>query len=122
MSHDKTRQPRQPETAALDKGAGYPALELDYALYEQYLKDSEWTEDQKREFIDTLWSIVVQFVDLGIGVHPVQTAVEDDDIRQSLLAPSAAQSTTSQEHARDRFLPIAEDGAHASGERNCNDE
>lgn len=56
------------------KSANYPALEIDYELYMKMLEDSEWSDDQKREFIETIWSIVVSFVDLGFGVHPVQQA------------------------------------------------
>ncbi len=50
----------------------YKTLTIDYALYEQYLDDSDLTVDQKREFLDTLWNIIVNFVDLGFGVHPLQ--------------------------------------------------
>ena len=53
---------------------GYPALTIDYALYERHLEESGWTEAQKREFLDALWSIMVQFVDLGFGIHPAQQA------------------------------------------------
>ncbi|MEO0383209.1 MAG: hypothetical protein AAF234_06595 [Pseudomonadota bacterium] len=55
----------------------YPALEIDYELYMKMLEDSEWTDDQKREFIETMWSIIVSFVDLGFGIHPVQLAQEE---------------------------------------------
>lgn len=55
----------------------YPALEIDYELYMKMLEDSEWTDDQKREFIETMWSIIVSFVDLGFGIHPVQQALGD---------------------------------------------
>ncbi len=54
-----------------------PALTIDYALYEQYLDASDLSEAQKREFIETLWNIIVSFVDLGFGVHPLQQAASD---------------------------------------------
>ena len=50
----------------------HKALSLDYKLYETYLENADLSEEQKREFIETLWSIVVSFVDLGFGVHPLQ--------------------------------------------------
>jgi len=53
-----------------------PAITIDYALYDQYLEGMDLTEFQKREFLDTLWSIIVNFVDLGFGVHPLQLAME----------------------------------------------
>ena len=54
------------------EGTARPALTIDYALYEKYLNDSDLTEAQKQEFLNMLWSIIVGFVDLGFGVHPLQ--------------------------------------------------
>ena len=34
------------------------------------------TVAEKREFLEALWSIIVAFVDLGFGIHPVQQAME----------------------------------------------
>jgi len=56
-----------------------PSLTIDYALYEKYLAESDWSENEKREFITTLWSIIVNFVDLGFGVHPLQQADEQGE-------------------------------------------
>lgn len=53
-----------------------PVITLDVSLYETYLEDSGMTDDQKRQFLEALWSIIVGFVDLGFGVHPVQQALE----------------------------------------------
>jgi hypothetical protein len=53
------------------------ALSIDYALYERYLADSGLSEAEKREFLDALWTIIVSFVDLGFGVHPLQQAKGD---------------------------------------------
>ncbi len=53
------------------------ALSIDWELYGTYLEDSDLSEAQKREFIETLWSIVVSFVDLGFGIHPLQQALPD---------------------------------------------
>lgn len=50
------------------------ALTIDYALYERYLADSGLSDAEKREFLETLWLIIVSFVDLGFGVHPLQQA------------------------------------------------
>jgi len=36
------------------------------------LEDSDMPLDQQKELIETLWSIVVTFVDLGFDLHPVQ--------------------------------------------------
>lgn len=50
------------------------AVTLDQALYERYLEKSDLTEEQKQEFLQTLWNIIVSFVDLGFEVHPAQQA------------------------------------------------
>ncbi len=54
--------------------AAKPRLELDIEKYQAYLDGSDLTPAQKEDFLRALWSIVVGFVDLGFGVHPVQQA------------------------------------------------
>lgn len=49
-----------------------PALTLDVKLYESYLQDANLAQNQRQEFLEALWSIVVGFVDLGFGIHPLQ--------------------------------------------------
>lgn len=52
-------------------------LTIDWSLYESYLQDSDWPDDQKREFIETIWQIVVMFVDLGFGIESGQLALRE---------------------------------------------
>lgn len=49
-----------------------PSLTIDYALYQKYFDESDLTEAQQREFLDVFWLMIVTFVDLGFGVHPLQ--------------------------------------------------
>lgn len=49
-----------------------PSLTVDWELYAAMLEDSDMPLDQQKELIETLWSIVVMFVDLGFDLHPVQ--------------------------------------------------
>lgn len=115
--HDPTAGPDRLETAgskasALDhefsdaasvvEGA-FPAppstLAIDWRLYEHHLVEADLTDQEKREFIEALWYIIVSFVDLGFGIEPVQQALKAaamDDLkpgdpvletaRESLLA------------------------------------
>ncbi len=53
------------------------ALKLDVARYEDMLKNCDLTEEQRQEFLETIWSIIVGFVDLGFEVHPLQQASPD---------------------------------------------
>ncbi len=51
-----------------------PALKLDVERYEKMLNDCDLTEEQRQEFLETIWTIIVGFVDLGFDIHPLQQA------------------------------------------------
>ena len=65
------------ETQPMGNLPAMPVLTIDYALYEQYFEGSDLSDAQKQEFLDALWSIIVGFVDLGFGVHPLQQIPSD---------------------------------------------
>jgi len=46
------------------------ALTLDIEKYEHFFEDEEMTESQKREYLETLWNIVVSFIQMGVEVRP----------------------------------------------------
>jgi len=69
--------PTRPNKASDEARRNPPTLTIDWDLYGQYLEDSDLSDAEKREFIEVLWSIVVSFVDLGIGIHPAQLATKD---------------------------------------------
>lgn len=54
------------------EAAARPVVTVDIERYQAYLEGSGLSEAQKEEFIQALWSIVVAFVELGFGVHPLQ--------------------------------------------------
>jgi len=54
-----------------------PALKLDVERYEEMLKSCDLTEEQRQDFLETIWSIIVGFVDLGFDIHPLQQADPD---------------------------------------------
>lgn len=63
-----------------EKPMSRPSLSIDWELYAAMLEDSDIPLDQQRELIETLWSIVVMFVDLGFDLNPVsQICGESDD-------------------------------------------
>jgi len=50
------------------------SLDFDYARYAHHLDHEDMSEEEKRECLGALWSILSQFVMLGFDVHPVQQA------------------------------------------------
>lgn len=55
-----------------ESGIGPPALSVDWEEFAHFLDDTGWTEPQKREYLETIWAIMVEFAMLGFGFHPVQ--------------------------------------------------
>lgn len=51
---------------------------VDIEKYQKYLDDSGLSAEQKEEFLLALWSVVVSFVELGFGVHPLQEVCGKD--------------------------------------------
>jgi len=49
-----------------------PIVTVDVKKYQSWIDDSGLSEEKKEEFLQALWSIVVAFVELGFGVHPLQ--------------------------------------------------
>ena len=47
-------------------------LSIDVDRYQQYLDGSGFSDEEKRVYIESLWSIIVMFVDLGYELSPVQ--------------------------------------------------
>jgi hypothetical protein len=45
-----------------------PTLTVDWQLYAQHLEDSDLSDEDKREVIEALWTLVVSFIDMGFGV------------------------------------------------------
>ncbi|WP_395664441.1 hypothetical protein [Methylocella sp.] len=58
--------------AASFDASARPIVTVDVRKYQSYLDESGLSEEKKAEFLQALWSIVVAFVDLGFGVHPLQ--------------------------------------------------
>lgn len=55
-----------------------PVLTVDIGKYQALLDDCDLSEEQKEEVLRALWSIVVTFVELGFGVHPLQEVCGQD--------------------------------------------
>lgn len=64
------------ETEHIGGAISRPTLELDVALYQHYLDDSDMTEPEKIEFIQAMYSLVLEFVMMGFEIHPLQKISE----------------------------------------------
>jgi hypothetical protein len=64
------------------------ALTFDPDEFISHIADLELTEDQATELLGAIWSIMVAFVDLGFGIHPVQQAqsARNGDVGKNLAA------------------------------------
>jgi hypothetical protein len=107
-----------PNGGAAPQSTGAPALSLDWELFGTYLEASDLTDAQKREFIETLWSLVVSFVDLGLGLHPLQLIAGNSCEQRAeisrLLAPNSPAVVSSTMTPNQTFNAAAEvDSRHA---------
>ncbi|MEO1330714.1 MAG: hypothetical protein AAFW46_13730, partial [Pseudomonadota bacterium] len=64
-------------------------VSIDYERYQQYLDNADLSEQEAREFIEALWSIVVAFVDLGFEVHSAEAGCGKLSKKCSNAAPEA---------------------------------
>lgn len=62
------------QQVASDNGTGKVSIAVDVEKYQSYLDDLALSDEQQEEVIRALWSLMVTFVELGFGVHPVQQA------------------------------------------------
>lgn len=60
---------------------------VDYERYQHYLDNSDLSDEEKQQVIQALWDVIVNFVDLGIGVHPLQQTgannVDNSNVKQA---------------------------------------
>ncbi len=58
-------------------------LPFDPAKYLNYIDDPHLTDAQKKAFLETLWTIMSAFVDLGFGVDSVMPILEQRALETS---------------------------------------
>lgn len=55
-------------------GGGPPMVSVDIEEFAHFLDETGWSDEQKAEYLQALWGVVVEFAMLGFGFHPVQQA------------------------------------------------
>ena len=58
--------------------AAQRVVTVDIDKYQEYLDGSGMSAEEKEEFLKAVWSVVMVFVDLGFGVHPLQEVCGKD--------------------------------------------
>lgn len=53
-------------------------VRVDVDKYQALLDSADMTDAQKEEYLQALWSIIVAFVEMGFGVHPLQEVCGKD--------------------------------------------
>ncbi|KZD12408.1 hypothetical protein [Oceanibaculum pacificum] len=95
-----------------------PVITVDYDLYAHYLEESDLSEDQKREFLQALWNLVVSFVSLGFGVHPAQQVeIACGKLFKSSSKPLRAESDRRQCEDQHRIKILANGADPEAGKR-----
>lgn len=56
------------------KNTSKKSVEIDIDKYQAYLDDPNLSDEERKELAILIWQIMMAFVDLGFGVHPVQQA------------------------------------------------
>ena len=76
MTADQNHRFTQAAVEALPAMADEPArlLQVDVDQFQHHLDGADLTEEEKRQYLEAVWAIIVSFVDLGFGVHPLQQA------------------------------------------------
>lgn len=66
---------------------GYLPLQFDPDEFMHFVEDENLTDEQARALLEAVWSVMVAFVDLRFGVHPLQQV---PDILSLCLTPDSA--------------------------------
>lgn len=60
----------------------FRALQIDLSKFLHHLDQSDWSEAQKLEYLAVIEGFIVDWIDLGLQIDPVDTDLHKDDSRQ----------------------------------------
>ena len=98
--------PKQPERATPQPDAlaefsaaqagtprSQPSLTIDWQLYAVYLEESDASDVEKQALIESLFSIILCFLDLGFRLNPLQHGANGDgDALPQIIAETVRES------------------------------
>ena len=73
---------------------------INFEKYGHYLENSNLTEGEKRELLAGLFHILLNFVDLGFGIHPLQQASKQDEAFEKFLTRDLESMVSSDESSK----------------------
>lgn len=73
----KRTKPTEAKHLFYASGAASPKiLSVDAELFQRRLDHWAVSDTEKAEYLDIVWQIVCQFVDLGYGIHPLKSSAQ----------------------------------------------
>jgi hypothetical protein len=88
-AHKTNKNTSTPQKIAGHETPGM-AITVDYERYAHMLDDPTLSETAKQEFLQTLWNIIIELIDIGVAVH----AKGDDSESCGQLAQDREAATT----------------------------
>ena len=79
-------------------------MTVDVERYQKYLDGSHMTAAEKEEFLQSLWTFIIGFVELGFGVHPLQEVCGKDAGTVSGSAKDAMDAVSSDKTKQEEKL------------------
>ena len=116
MKASKDDRFTQPALQAIEASAASAerVLRVDVEEFQHHLDGANLTDEEKRQYLEAVWSIIVSFVDLGFGVHPVQQACGQlASAASSAAAPEPDAVDSKDQHLNEQF----EAAVQAAGRR-----
>ncbi|MEQ8602856.1 MAG: hypothetical protein RIB45_06025 [Marivibrio sp.] len=116
MTAHKTQKP--PKTTPTK--AGPPVLNFDPQEFFHFLEGTDWSDEQKADYVTLVWNIVCEFVAMGWGVHPLQQAKEScgKTVQSRVRAPLGAAEMVDSSHSEliEEFVRRNGESAPSGGE------
>lgn len=78
-----TEKAAEADLGETELSASKPSFGIDVDYYQGIIDDPDIPEERKRELIEVIGAIVMNFIDMGFGVHPVQLARLEKDQQQT---------------------------------------
>lgn len=77
-------------------------LTIDVAKYQEYLDGADMTQEQKEDYLRAVWTVVMAFVELGFGVHPLQEVWGQDGESLDYMGEKDSNGDRSKEEHKER--------------------